>query len=796
MSEMRVTENTIRSLEYHRILEEAARFAQSAPGGALVRSLRPLHNAEDIRARFDAVAELRRLSDQDTPLRVEPFEDIGPFLGMLKPAGSLLEGKELLAFIPVLSNIETLVDTLDENENILPALMEKLASMSGFPGLLSDLEQSVGPEGDILDTASPELKRLRQSLRALDAKISRRLGEITREPEFEAFLQDDFVTKRSGRWVIPVRMDSKGMVKGVVHDVSRSGETAFVEPLEIIGLSNELENLSAEAKAEEIRVLKRLSSYVRESADALAGEFVLLIEIDMLLCLCALAQRLKAEAPSIGGPGRMRLLGARHPLLILLGNTSVIPLDIELGEGSSVMVITGPNAGGKTISIKTVGLMILMAATGIPVPARSESVLPLADSLLVDIGDEQSIEESLSTFTAHATRIAGIVKESAPGTFVLLDELGTGTDPLQGSAISCGVLNELKCRGSMVVATTHLTDIVAFVHRTEGMTNASMEFDLKTMSPLYRLVPGEPGQSHAIEAAERSGMPPEVIEFAREMAGSERLELEEMLRELKGSRSRYEEELGAIEGQRAALEAERRKLESRLKEMEQNRRQELKRALEGARQEADTARAAIRALLEEARVAKKTRTALKGIDQTARELDERIEGLSEKKVFIPLEIQELQQGERVFVSTLGRDAVVETVDKDRGRVRIRLGQKELDVPASSVGAPREAHKGILGHGAKGGGVVTSPGSLVSDMDIDSEIKLIGLRVDEALERLEPFLNRTSLAGLSSVRIIHGIGTGALRQAIRERLEGHPLVEGYEDAPPEAGGSGATNVRLR
>jgi DNA mismatch repair protein MutS2 len=789
---MEVFKKTTASLEFDRILNEAARYTSSPPGASLIRALRPLASAADIQDRFEAISELRLLSDQDTPLVLGRFEDIEPFLNMLRPVGSLLEGKELLVFIPVLSNMETVVSTLEERGQELPALSEKLATLSGFPGLLSDLEKSIGGEGEILDTASPELKKLRQTLRRLDTKISRRLGEITREPEVETFLQDDFVTKRSGRWVIPVRMDSKGMVKGVVHDVSRSGETAFMEPLEIIGLSNELENLSADVKTEEIRVLKRLSAQVRESSELLLSEFQLLVELDMLLALSALSHKLKSENPSIGEAGRLRLLSARHPLLMLMSSQSVVPLDIELSEGSSVMVITGPNAGGKTISIKTVGLLMLMASSGIPVPARSESVLPLADSLLVDIGDEQSIEESLSTFTAHATRIAGIVKDAAPGSLILLDELGTGTDPLQGSAIGCGVLSELNKRGSLVVATTHLTDIVAYVHKTSGMTNASMEFDQKTMQPLYRLVPGEPGQSHAIEAAERSGMPKEVIEFARKMAGSERLELEEMLSELKRARARYEAELSAIEGERAALERERLTLEARLSEMEQNRKKELKRALEDARQEAAEVKRGIRALMDEAKVAKKTRTALKGVEGTVRELDARIDDLGEEDEFEPIEPGEIRQGARVFVKTLDRDAEVASVDAGKGRVSVRIGQKELSVPISSVGAPRDARK----ERQTGRGTVTVPGNAVSDLNIETEIKLIGLRVDEAMEKLEPFLNRTSLAGVASVRVIHGIGTGALRKAVKEHLKGHPLVEGFMDAPTEQGGAGATIVRLK
>jgi len=792
---MKAIEKTIHALEFHRILELAAGYTKSGPGAELTRSIRPLDNADSIRRRFSVIAELRRLSDENSPLRLGQFEDIAPMLTTLRPAGSVLDGKDLLLFIPVLGNMETVVETLDERQEELPALYEAFSGMSGFPGILGDLEQSIGGEGEILDSASPELKKLRQSLRALDSRISRRLGEITREPDVEIFLQDDFVTKRSGRWVIPVRMDSKGMVKGVVHDVSRSGETAFMEPLEIIGLSNELENLSAEAKAEEIRVLKRLSGSIRELAEQLAVEFRLLVELDMLLSLSLMSERLGAEAPSIGEAGRLRLLGARHPLLMLLAGESasqVVPLDMELGEGSNVMVITGPNAGGKTIAIKTVGILMLMASSGIPVPARSESVLPLADSLLVDIGDDQSIEESLSTFTAHATRIAIIVRESSPGSLVLLDELGTGTDPLQGSAIGCGVLSEISKKGSLVIATTHLTDIVAYVHKADGMSNASMEFDIRTMTPLYRLVQGEPGQSHAIEAAERSGMPPGVIEFARKMAGTERLELESMLMELKAARAGYEKELAAIEGERASLESERSKLEQKLNELERNRKDELRKALEGARQEAAEVRRSIHALLDEAKASKKPRSALKAIDKAARELDERIDELKERERFTPMPLEEIEQGARVYVSTLGRDAVVAGTDKGRGRVRIRMGQKELDVPASSVSRSKSPDTPA----AKTGGTVTTPGSVVSDLGIGTEIKIIGLRVEEALEKLEPFLNRTSLAGLTSVRIIHGIGTGALKRAVREHLDGHPLVEGFEDAMPEAGGAGVTQVRLR
>ncbi len=516
-----ISENSLDLLEYPKLLHTISAQAHCPVTQKAISDIRPYRNLPDIIQRQRLVEELRRLSAEGRPLQIFSFADLKPFLEKARPIGAVLDPLELSAFLPLLQLSSAIAVQIKEAEEI-PHIKNLTKNLKGFPELLAFLERALDHEGNILDRASPLLSELRKEIWQLEAQIRRKLEDVVREPRVATFLQDDFITQRSGRWVIPVRMDSKTQIPGVVHDVSRTGETAFVEPLNIISLANQLENLLAEEKAEVIRILRELSTMVRQRADEIETEQEVLVHLDLLACLAHLADRLHMETPEVHEGGGIRLIKARHPLLALSfekkgPQKQVVPLTLELGGDSTVMVITGVNAGGKTIALKTTGLLLLMALSGMPVPADSASSFPLYDSLLVDIGDEQSIESSLSTFSAHISRITHIINQADEKTLVLMDELGTSTDPVEGAAIACAVLKNLQDKGALVMATTHLTEIKGFVHRTEGMVNASMEFDQKTLTPLYRLRMGEPGQSHAIDIARQYGLPEPILESAQRL---------------------------------------------------------------------------------------------------------------------------------------------------------------------------------------------------------------------------------------------------------------------------------------
>lgn len=784
-----INSDSLKKLEFGKVLDRIARFANSEATIAAVTSLVPMSDLNDIMLRFGRIEEIRGLSRQGVPLRLSRFEDILPALELVRPGDAILNPIDLQAFIPPFQLLRTLSRQLGYRQDI-PLLKGMAGTLTGFPDILEALERTVDRDGGMLDTASNALFEIREKKRGITSRIRRRLEEIVRERSVAIFLQDDFITQRSGRWVIPVRMDSKGMVPGVVHDVSNTGETAFMEPIEIIALANELENLAADEKAEQIRILKEICGWLREDAAQIEAEFGALIRIDTLNCIAGYADLMAAEIPVIDAAGSpLRLVQARHPILLLMeresSGTKVVPLDFSLSHDTPdrVMVITGPNTGGKTIAIKTAGLLTMMALAGIPVPAASTSVFPILGDILVDIGDEQAIESSLSTFSSHVSRIASIIGRADSSALVLLDELGTGTEPVQGAALACAILKELSARGALVMATTHLTEIVGFVHRTAGMQNAAMEFDRKTLLPLYRLKPGEPGESHAIETARRYGLPDHLIEYAQTLVGRVGSEFHALLGELKEQRLEYESRLSELDAREAAVADLQRRHRELLADAEEKRRAGMEKGLREARELIQSTRRELNQILDEARREKREASREKLLASEKR-VDEALRGLTGEK---PLSFGDIREGSRVQVLSLGCDATVLKVDGRQGRVRVQAGSLEMEVPIGDLLKP--SGRGTVEHRRH-------KRSGADETEHPREINLIGQRVDEALTMLEPFLNHASLSGYGEVRIIHGVGTGALKRGVRQYLKGHPLVADFRDGDSYEGGGGVTVVSLK
>jgi len=777
-------------LEFDKVLGEIARHAHSEVTCARLQAMAPLADGAAIRLTAARVEELRGLDRLGIRLGLAPFADVRPLLEQLRPAGAFLAPHELLLFIPLLRMSADISRQLAPRTDV-PLIKGIEPPLSPFPEILEPLEASIDHDATIMDSASTLLRETRRAKRALAGRIRKKIEEIVRDSGIEIFLQDDFITQRSGRWVIPVRMDSKGMVKGVVHDVSASGETAFMEPLEIIPFVNELENLAADEKAEEIRILRQLSAWIREDAPRIAACFGTLVELDRLASIACWAEEFGLTSPDVNDQGELRLNAARHPLLLFQqrqGTLSHIePLDLVLGTGTPVMVITGPNAGGKTIALKTAGMLSLMALCGLPIPAGERSTVPLFDALLVDIGDDQSIAQSLSTFSAHVARVCAILERAGTRSLILLDELGAGTEPLQGAAIACGVLSELQQRGAMVIATTHLTDIIGFVHRTPGMVNAGMEYDDQSFTPLYRLVVGEPGQSHAVEIARRFGMPEGVIAFARRMLGSAGSEFATLLTELRQRRRELEEARSGLDEREHRLAQRAAALEDRAAEVERIRREAAEKGWSEARELISTSRRRMNELLEEYKRERRSEVIDK-LRKNEQALADRLKPLPEEERLVPL--SRVVVGDRVHVRSLGHGGTVVQLMERQGKARIQAGRMEVDVPLAELFAP-------LSKGAEKQRPAATGHWQVTSVENDAqELKLIGQRVDEALDALETFLNQALLAGRREVRIIHGIGSGRLRQAVREQLERHPLVALYRPGEPHEGRDGATVVTLK
>ncbi len=787
-----ITRETLKRLEFDKILAGIATRVHSDVTRHALLETQPQTDAAKISTVSGRVAEIRMLGGLGISLSLSEFEDIRPLLEAVRPVGACMPPQELLLLIPVLKVIRDITRQFAPRSDI-PLLMSLDPPLKPFPDIMEPLVASIDHDGSIMDSASPQLKDIRRAKRSLSARIRKKIEEIVRDNSIDIFLQEDFITQRSGRWVIPVRMDSKGMVKGVVHDVSSSGETAFMEPLEIIPFVNELENLSAEEKAEEIRILRQLSTWIREDAAAIGDCFGTLVTLDLHNAIAGFSDHYGLESARLNDAGELRLAGARHPLLLMLqrqgGLQRVERLDLRLDRDDCVMVITGPNAGGKTIALKTAGVLTLMALCGIPVPADgARSTFPLFDTLLVDIGDEQSIEQSLSTFSAHVARIATILDQAGSRTLVLLDELGAGTEPQQGAAIACGVLRDLQQRGAAVIATTHLTDIIGFVHRSEGMINAGMEYDAGTYTPLYRLISGEPGHSHAIEIARRFGLPERVIDFARGMLGTAGADFTSLLAELHRKREDLDQTRRELELQQERISATQGELDRRVAGIAQARQEAREKAWGEARELISLSRRRMNELLEEYKRDRRSEV-IEKLRQQEKEITEQLKpnGITGEE---RQTVGEVKAGDAVYVSSLGHEGVVLSVDTRSGKARVQAGRMELDVVLNDLFTPLGKEKA---REKKPGG---SSWNLDAEQTAPHELKLIGLRVDEALDILEPFLNHALLAGMREVRIIHGLGTGRLRNAVREFLTRHPLVEGHRAGESHEGRDGATVVSVR
>lgn len=784
-----ISNNSLALLEFHKLLSTISDFSHSDVSRESVFQLHPLGAVEEIQKRFGQINEIRRMTQEGSPLTLSGFSDIGPLLVKIRPEGAVLEPLELAGIIPVLT-IASDISVRMKGRDDLPLLCELTNSITGFPDILKILKKSVDTEGNILDTASALLFEIRGEIKRLEARIRKKLEEMVRDEKVAVFLQDTFITNRSGRWVIPVRMDSKGQVNGVVHDVSKSGETAFIEPLSIIHLSNELENIVAEQKAEEIRILKNICNIIRAVAVELSEQFSSIVYLDVLCCIARFADMLHMETPQINDSGIVNLVKARHPLLVLAFQNAegheVVPLDIRLGKDANVMVITGANAGGKTIAIKTVGLLLAMALSGMPVPADSSSGIPFVNDLLIDIGDEQSIEMNLSTFSAHISKISGILNKARADSVVLIDELGTGTDPEEGAALACSILQELRERGSLVFATTHLSDIKGFVYREEGMINASMEFDESTLNPLYRLRVGEPGQSHALEIAKRYGLSEKIITTAKGMLGGLKLEFDRLISDLNAKRAEYEKEIREIRTMKADIEDRKRLLEKELTEAKDREKDIISKAYKEASEIISETKRQMNSMIEELKKKEKEkrREAIKQVEAVQKQIADKVREY-ETDAAAP-SITGIKEGDTVFIRSLGYDASVIEIHAKQNRLKVRAGSLEIEVPLNDIGFK------------KGKTVDAGPATkdLRPDEIIPSRINMIGLRVDEALSRLEPFINHASLAGFSEITVIHGIGKGLLMKAVHEHLTGHPLIKGFRKGEQAEGGAGVTIATLK
>lgn len=685
------------------------------------------------------------------------------------------------------------IHRLPEVSQRFPQLLDLSAGLIDAQELEVTIGRAIGPAGDVLDSASPALSRIRKEVRIAHGRLMDRLNRFVSSGNSNPALQDAIVTSRDGRYVVPVRADSRSQIPGVVHDVSASGQTIFVEPLEVVELNNRWREAQIEESREVDRILDELSHETGKHANELMQTVDSLARIDFAMAKARLAFTMRASKPLIwsqqrGADGfghsthRLRLRRARHPLL---DPATVVPIDIDLGEDFRILLITGPNTGGKTVALKTVGLLAAMAQAGLFIPADDQSVLPVFSSFFVDIGDDQSIAQSLSTFSAHIASVIAMLEQVEPTSLVLIDEVGSGTDPVEGSALARSIIAELLERGPLVIATTHYSDVKSFAYETPGVENASVEFDVETLRPTYRVVIGVPGQSNALSIARRLGLSERVLDRAATYIDSETVRTDALLGEIRAIRDRAERELEDAKRERDDARRIRAEAAEERRNAETERLNAREEALIATEAELADARAAVRRLQQAAAARPNERPE---IAQPQVELDKAIRQAKDVRRSLAANRPRQQTavisvGDRVEVSTLGMEGEVAAIDGDSAEVV--MGGLRLRQPLSALKRLGSARK----EPARRVSIATGTAFVPMEIDVRGE------RVADVEAELERYLDTAYRANLPSVRIIHGKGTGALRQAVRRQLAAHPAVMRSESGGHGEGGDGVTIAYL-
>lgn len=782
------------TLEFDRVREQLQGYCQFSIAVERAAETGPSDDPGTVNYLLSVTAEAYTLIEEHPSFGVRGSRDIRRHLDRAA-IGGILAPEDLLEVLGTIGAARVIRRTflkIDDASGRFPAIDEFVSFISEHPSLEADLHRSISERGEVLDSASDTLRTIRLDLRRAHSRVVDRVQRILQSSQFAPAIQDPIVTQRDGRYVLPVRADRRGQLPGVVHDTSASGQTLFVEPLEVVELNNRWRELQAAERHEIERILRRLSARVGDESDALRRSLDALAAIDLALAKARYASALRATRPRLTDDSsplgrRISLRGARHPLL---DQATVVPIELELGSRFRVLVITGPNTGGKTVALKTVGLMALMAQSGLFIPVDDGSELCIFDGVFADIGDEQSIEQSLSTFSSHMTRVIAMLRDVTPQSLVLLDELGAGTDPEEGSALARSIIIELLERGCLAIGTTHYSELKAFAYTTSGAENGSVEFDLATLSPTYRLVVGVPGQSNALAIASRLGMPARVIQRAREFLNPDVERVDTLLNEIRDRRN---------EAQRATRDAERARAEAlQLREQAEQTRIEADAIRESARQEAlleieqelSEARQAVRRLRE-----LPPRIPASELQPTAKSAREDLEKATEqvrtavrrKPTRVATTTSPLKLGDLVEITSLGGEGEVVGFSEDGEQADIQMGAFKVRQPLTMLtkvsGRKRaEPERRIAPPPPR--------------RDVDMELHLRGQRAAGVDQMVDEYINDAYLSRLPYVRIVHGKGTGALREVVRQVVSRHPLVERFETPPHYEGGDGVTIAYLR
>lgn len=804
---------TIQTLEYPKILERLASYTSFAVSADKARMLQPTTDLVEARRRLAETSEAVQLLVTHSDLTIGGARDIRQPLDLANHGGVLAPG-DLLDVKFTLIAARDLGRIFERLTDQYPRLADIAGQMPPPSGLIDSISRAISERGEIMDSASPKLATIRRDLRIARDRLLSKLQHMVGDSRNAQYLQEALITQRDGRYVLPLRAEFKGRIKAIVHDQSASGATLFVEPLVVVELNNQNRELQLAERDEERRILAELSHQVGENYHEIHQTLEIIAELDLVLARGKYAEDLQATEPELlpiraangksPHPGTViELKEARHPLL---DPRTVVSVDVELDPQTYALVITGPNTGGKTVTLKTVGLLVLMAQSGLHIPVHTGSRISLFENIYADIGDEQSIEQSLSTFSGHITNIIRILEQADSHSLVILDELGAGTDPQEGAALARAILSHVLERGITILVTTHHPELKAYAHATPGVVNASVEFDLESLRPTYHLTIGLPGRSNALSIAQRLGLPEEIIVAARSELDPQDLRAEDLLDEIHRQRDIARQARIAADKARQQAEDIRGELNQRLEEIEDERR----RILEGAREQALGELQELQAEIKETRRAlaraHQPLDVLESIEDQTETLEEEISEPVERQTPDTVRAESVLQrpvrlGDKVHLRTLNTQGVVTSLGEEEAEVRVgnlRVRTRLADLQPMSgrtASEPVTRKKRAQQVASTPSQSPTTKAADILPASPGMELDLRGQRSEDALDSLERYLDSAYLAGLPFVRIIHGKGTGRLREVVRQALGNHPHVRSFEPGGEKEGGDGVTVAKL-
>ena len=793
-----MNQKALETLEYRKIIAQLKREMGSAASAKLADELTPLTSEKIIKEELRSTTEAVDLIVRKGPLPTGGLYDIREALLLAKKGGSLTM-RQLLEVQNVLGISSEVVAFM--HDDALPELKyigEMVDLIVEFTALEKEISRCILTEDEMADNASPKLKDIRRSIHQQNQAIKNKLSRIITSSSNKTYLQDAIVTMRDGRYVIPVKQEYRSFFPGMVHDQSKGGATLFIEPQGVVELNNKLRELEVEEQLEIARILAELSSRVAEHYREIRSNLKLLTKLDFIMAKGKLSCKMHASEPKIDADGELKLISARHPLIEY---KKAVPVDIRIGGDYRTLIITGPNTGGKTVSLKTAGLLVMMAQSGLHIPASHASTLPIFGEVFADIGDEQSIEQSLSTFSSHMKNIVSIIDKASYDSLVLVDELGAGTDPTEGAALAIAILERFYDSGALTMATTHYNELKKYALATSGVENAAMEFDVETLTPTYRLLIGVPGKSNAFEISKKLGLSESVIERASEHIKHGDMEFENVISSIEDDKRKAAADRLDAESMRAEIEERLKKLEEKEKAISEKRADIIAEAKREARELLRETKSAVKDVQKDLRRLQKsgahTNLNTGALEKSRRKINEAEDLVSEKVVkqvnSEPVSADTLKIGDRVKLLTIGQNGTILSLPDEKGNLMINIGALKVKARLQDLMLINEGkdRKPQAKSSSKYGSLLRSKSSSVS-----ASINVMGKNLEDALADVEKYLDDVYMAGLDMVSIIHGRGGGILKDGIRQMLKRKKYVDSYGAASYNDGGEGVTIVRMK